>query len=163
MSDGFINTHKNFGNIAPEIMAQYSGLELLQRMIAGELPAPTMARTLNFILSEVDDGLAVFKGMATEDHYNPIGSVHGGWAGAIMDSALGCAVHTKMPKGMGYSTIEFKVHLVRPIFKHTGEVLCEGKVVHIGRTIATSEATLKTLDGKLLAHGTETCALFPMK
>lgn len=101
--------------------------------------------------------------MALDAHYNPIGSVHGGWAATIMDSALGCAVHTKMQAGMGYSTIEFKVHLVRPIFEHTGEVICEGNVVHIGRTIATSEATLKTIDGKLLAHGTETCAIFPLK
>lgn len=158
-----IDENQKFGNIAPEIMMQYTGMELLQKMIAGELPAPTMARTLNFILSEVSDGRAVFKGTATEDHYNPIGSVHGGWAGAVMDSALGCAVHTKMAKGMGYSTIEFKVHLVRPIFAHTGEVICEGKVVHMGKSIATSEATLKTADGKLLAHGTETCALFPMR
>jgi len=105
----------------------------------------------------------VFRGIALLDHYNPAGTVHGGWAATIMDSALGCAVHTKMQPGMGYSTIEFKVHLVRPIFANTGEVICEGRVVHIGRTIATSEATLKTVEGKLLAHGTETCAIFPLK
>lgn len=162
MSDYF-DSDQQFGSISAELMARHSGMELLQDMIDGNLPAPTMAQTLNFKLVEIADGVAVFKGKALDTHYNPLGSVHGGWAGAVMDSALGCAVHTKMLAGMGYSTVEFKVHLVRPIFAHTGEVICEGRVVHFGRTIATSEATLKTIDGKLLAHGTETCAIFKLK
>jgi len=159
----FTDPNQKFGSLPPEKMMEISGLDLLQQMMDGKLPAPTIGRTMNFVLSDASDGVAVFRGIALLDHYNPAGTVHGGWAATIMDSALGCAVHTKMQPGMGYSTIEFKVHLVRPIFANTGEVICEGRVVHIGRTIATSEATLKTVEGKLLAHGTETCAIFPLK
>jgi uncharacterized protein (TIGR00369 family) len=91
-----------------------------------------------------------------------MGTVHGGWAAAILDSALGCAVHSMLPVGTGYTTIEFKVNLVRPMFDKTGEVVCEGNVLHFGRTIATSEATLKRADGKLIAHGTCTCAIMKL-
>ncbi|MBL4733373.1 MAG: PaaI family thioesterase [Rhizobiaceae bacterium] len=159
----FTNPDQKFGTIPLEKMMQFSGLELMQQIIDGELPGPTIARTMNINLTEAGDGTVIFEGIPLSDHYNPSGAVHGGWAATIMDSALGCAVHTKMQAGMGYSTIEFKVHLVRPIFSHTGRVICEGNVVHVGRTIATSEATLKTMGGKLLAHGTETCAIFPIK
>ena len=154
---------QEFGSIPMDKLMQFSGLELLQQMLAGEVPGPTIARTMNFTISEVSSGGAVFRGEALADHYNPLGTVHGGWAATIIDSALGCAVQTKLPKGVGFTTIEFKVNLVRPIFDHTGEVVCEGNVIHIGRTIATCEANLKTKDGKLLAHGTATCAIFPIK
>jgi len=139
------------------------GVAVLQAMIDGELPAPPIARTLGFLLAEVGEGRAVFKGVPAEDYMNPLGTVHGGWAATLLDSALGCAVHATMKPGEAYTTVEFKVNLVRPIMPETGEVTCEGVVVHRGRTIATSEATLKDANGKLLAHGTETCAIFPMK
>lgn len=154
---------QEFGTIPMDKLMQFSGLEVLQQMLDGEVPGPTIARTMNFTISEVSSGGAVFRGEALADHYNPLGTVHGGWAATIIDSALGCAVQSKLPKGVGFTTIEFKVNLVRPIFDHTGEVICEGNVIHIGRTIATCEATLKTKDGKLLAHGTATCAIFPIK
>jgi len=143
-------------------VAKHSGLELLNMMIAGELPAPPMAKAFNFILSEAEAGRVVFRGIPLADFYNPLGTIHGGWPAAILDSSLGCCVHSMLPAGMAYTTIEFKVNLVRPLFDHTGEVFCEGNVIHMGRTIATSEATLKTSEGKLIAHGTETCAIFPL-
>lgn len=150
------------GILPMDLVAKHSGIELFRMLIAGELPRPSMGDTMNFTLSEAEIGRVVFRGTPTEAHYNPLGTVHGGWPAAILDSALGCCVHTTLPAGMAYTTIEFKVNLVRPLFAHSGEVVCEGKVIHVGRTIATSEATLKTADGKLIAHGTETCAIFPL-
>jgi uncharacterized protein (TIGR00369 family) len=91
-----------------------------------------------------------------------LGTVHGGWAATLLDSALGCAVHTLLDRGEAYTTAEFKVNLTRPITPKTGEVVCEGKVFHKGRTLAVSEATLKDANGKLLAFGTETCSIFPV-
>ena len=101
------------------------------------------------------------RGLPGTRHLNPLGGVHGGWAAAILDSALGCCVQTLLAKGEAYTTAEFKVNLTRPITPQTGEVVCEGKVIHKGRTLAVSEATLKDAKGKLLAFGTETCAIFP--
>ena len=150
------------GTIPIDLAQKHSGLELMAMMVAGELPPPPIARTLNFKLTEAEKGRAVFRGIPLFDHYNPLGTVHGGWPATILDSALGCAVQTMLPSGTGYTTVEFKVNLVRPMFETTGEVVCEGTVIHMGRTIATSEATLKNAEGKLIAHGTETCAIFPL-
>lgn len=162
-SANFSDPEREYGSIPMANLMQSSGLEVLQQVIDGEVPAATIGRTMNFALSKVEPGIAVFRGLANSNHYNPLGTVHGGWFATILDSALACAVQTKLPKGIGYTTIEFKVNLVRPILENTGEVVCEGNVVHFGRTIATSEAKLKTIEGKLLAHGTASCAIFPLK
>lgn len=158
---GFVSP-LGIGTIPREHVGLYTGLELLQRLIDGHYPAPPIGERLNFGLSEVSEGRAVFRGLPGERHLNPLGSVHGGWAGTIMDSALACAVQTMLAKGEAYTTVEFKVNLTRPITVKTGEVVCEGRVVSKGRTIAVSEATLKDRDGKLLAFGTETCTIFPV-
>ena len=166
MTKGVIwqDEENGFGHLGPELLMRSSGLELCQRMIAGELPPPPMSNLMNFRMHHAEEGRVVFKGRPLRQHYNPAGVVHGGWAGTIMDSALGCCVWTKVPVGMAYTTAEFKVHLVRAITDTTGDVFAEAKVVHMGRKLATSEATLKTSDGKLLAHGTETCAIYdPME
>ena len=160
MTKSIFDGPRNFGTIPPERLLTTAGLDLIHEMIAGKLPGPPMSKLMNFRLAEAEEGRVVFRGIPGKEHYNPGGVVHGGWAGAIMDSALGCCVWTQTPIGMAYTTAEFKVHLVRPITDQTGEVICEAHVVHMGRKLATSEATLKTLDGKLLAHGTETCAIF---
>lgn len=151
------------GTIGPAEIAEYSGLELLRRMLEGHYPAPPMAGLMNFGLVEVEEGRAVFKGVPGPQHLNPLGSVHGGWAATIMDSALGCCVQTMLAKGEAYTTAEFKVNLTRPISPQTGEVVCEARIVHKGRTLAVSEASLKDGKGKLLAFGTETCSIFPME
>lgn len=150
------------GIIPAEELARLSGLDLLRNIIAGKYPAPPMAGLLNFMLVEVEEGRAVFRGLPGERHLNPLGSVHGGWAATVMDSALGCAVQTTLKVGEAYSTAEFKVNLTRPIMPGIGEVVCEGRIVHRGRTLAVSEATLKDANGRLLAFGTETCAIFPV-
>ncbi|MDQ6438003.1 PaaI family thioesterase [Mesorhizobium sp. LHD-90] len=149
------------GTIPHEDLAGQPGLVLLKRLIAGEYPAPPIAGTLSFTLTEAEPGRAVFRGLPNEHHLNPLGGVHGGWTATIMDSALACAVHTTLEAGEAYTTAEFKVNFLRPITPKTGEVVCEGRVVHRGRTLAVSEATLKDQAGKLLAFGTETCSIFP--
>ncbi|MDR7223130.1 PaaI family thioesterase [Aminobacter aminovorans] len=150
------------GTIPHEDVHLYPGNELLQRVVDGLYPAPPIAAAMNFGLTEVEAGRAVFRGLPGDRHLNPLGSVHGGWAATLLDSALGCAVHSTLDKGEAYTTVEFKVNLTRPITPKTGEVVCEGRVIHKGRTLAVSEATLKDKDGKLLAFGTETCSIFPV-
>lgn len=159
MNKYWYDEHQRFGTIPNEVLLSTPGLELAQRIVAGELPAPSMGKALNFRMAEAQEGRVVFRGTPLDEHYNPAGTVHGGWASAILDSSLACCVWTMVPVGMFYTTAEFKVNLIRPMTANTGEVICEGHVVHMGRKLATSQATLKTLDGKLIAHGSETCAI----
>ena len=133
-----------------------SGIEALRLMAAGEIPPPPIARTLGFGRFEVEEGRAVFEIEPAEFHYNPIGVVHGGLALALLDSAMGCAVHTTLPAGAAYTTLEVKANFVRPLTAATGLVRCAGSVVHGGRTVATAEGRIEDAAGKLYAHGTST-------
>ena len=153
-----------FSGIVPlaEIV-QLGGLEFLKGMIAGDYPQPPMAETLGFRLVEVAAGRAVFEGLPEFRHYNPIGTVHGGFAATLLDSALGCAVFSTMAKGEAWTTLELKFNLVRPISQDTGPVRAEGHIVHRGRTVATSEGDLRDKAGKLYAHASTTCMVFPAK
>ncbi|WP_067339677.1 PaaI family thioesterase [Stappia indica] len=153
---------RTFGLADPAEAAKLTGIGQLEAMIAGRFPAPPICRTMNFILTEAAaEGFARFEGEPSFDHYNPLGTVHGGWIAAILDSALGCAVHATLGMGEGYTTIEFKVNNVRPAFETSGLLTCEGRVLHRGRRMATSEARLIDKAGKLIAHGVETCMIFP--
>jgi uncharacterized protein (TIGR00369 family) len=145
----------------PEQVAGKSGLELMLAMLRGELPYPPIAQTLDFQLIEVNAGRAVFQGRPGPAHLNPMGGIHGGWYATLLDSALGCAVHTMMPPGRGYTTAELGVNLVKaiPPAKVT-RVRAEGKVLHCGRQLATAEARLVGPDGTLYAHATTTCLVF---
>lgn len=136
-----------------------SGLEFLQKIVAGELPQPPLARLLNFDLVEVSEGHAMFSVVPAEYHYNPIGVVHGGLAATLLDSAMGCAVHTTLPAGAGYTTLEIKVNFIRAMTGETGRVRCEAKVVHAGARTATAEGRVVDEAGKLYAHGTTTCLI----
>ena len=129
-------------------------------MIAGELPPPPIATLLGFELVEVDEGRAVFAVEPGDQHYNPIGMVHGGLAATLIDSATGCAVHTTLPAGTGYTTTDVQVRFVRPITRDTGRIECIGEVVHRGRTLATAEARVMAGD-RLLAHGTASLLILP--
>jgi uncharacterized protein (TIGR00369 family) len=145
---------------ALEQARELTGLDYMRKLIAGEFPPPPIAGLMDFTLIEVDDGRAVFRGTPGEQHLNPIGSVHGGFAATLLDSALGCAVHTTLPAGIGYSTLELAVNLVRGITPATGPVLAEASVVHAGRRTATAEARLTAEDGgALLAHAKTTCLI----
>jgi uncharacterized protein (TIGR00369 family) len=144
----------------PKAAAGRSGLELLRDVFSGKLPPPPIAATMGFVGVEVGEGRAVFEGDPGEHLYNPIGSVHGGFAMALLDSAMGCAIHTTLQPGERYTTLEVKTNFVRPITVDTGRVRCEGVVIHRGGTVATAEGKLFAIDsGKLLAHGTTTCLI----
>jgi uncharacterized protein (TIGR00369 family) len=137
-----------------------SGLEFLRAIISGELPKAPIQELLGFELEEADEGRVLVSIEPGEQHYNPIGSVHGGVAATLLDSAMGAAVHSTLPEGTGYVTLEVKFNLVRAITAETGRVLAEGKVIHRGKSVATVEASLRTAEGdKLLAHGTSTCLI----
>jgi uncharacterized protein (TIGR00369 family) len=140
--------------------AQLSGLDYIRTIQSGEIPPPPIAVVMNFSIAEVEEGRAVFEGEPGEEHYNPIGVVHGGYAATILDSVLGCAVHTTLPVGVGYTSQTLEVKYLRPITRDTGAVRAEAQVVHRGSKTATSEARLTSLsDGKLLATGTTTCLI----
>jgi len=145
-----------------EEMRTRSGLEFLRDIAAGVLPLPPIGKTLNFFLLEAGEGRVVFQGTPTFDFYNPIGTVHGGWACTLLDSCMSCAVQTTLKSGFGYTTGELKVNLVRPLTDRTGPVRAEGKVIHPGRQVATAEGRLYGPDGKLYAHGTTTCVIFEL-
>lgn len=151
------------GVARPDQVAGISGLQAMQAMLRGELPFPPIARTLNFQLLEVGEGRAMFQGTPGPDHYNPMGGIHGGWYATLLDSALGCAVHTRMPAGRGYTTAELGVNLVKAISPKVQRVRAEAKVLHCGRQLATAEARLYGPDGTLYAHGTTTCLVFDLK
>ena len=136
-----------------------SGLEFLQKIVRRELPPPPLAVLLNFDLVEVGQGHAAFAVEAAEYHFNPIGVVHGGLAATLLDSAMGCAVHSTLPVGSGYTTLEIKVNFIRAMTAETGRVRCEAKVVHVGSRTATAEGRVIDEAGKLYAHGTTTCLI----
>jgi uncharacterized protein (TIGR00369 family) len=137
-----------------------SGIDFLRAIAAGELPRAPIQDLLGFDLVEVDEGRVVFAAEPGEQHYNPIGTVHGGVAATLLDSAMGAAVHSTLPQGSAYVTLEVKFNLVRAITAETGRVLAEGRVIHSGKTVATVEASLRSAEGgALLAHGTSTCLI----
>lgn len=135
------------------------GLTLLSKVVSGELPVPAMAATMGFRIAEVSEGQAVFEGAWQEYLTNPAGTVHGGWYGTILDSAMGCAVHSTLPAGTGYTTLEYKVHITRGVGPDTGTLRAEGTVIHRGRRTATAEAKLVDANGKVYAHATTTCII----
>lgn len=153
----------NAGHIPKDAFHKLSGLDLLREMLAGRLPPPPISRTLDFLLTEVSEGVAIFEGTPRHAFDNPLGTIHGGWTATLLDSAMACAVHSTLKPGQSYTTVEFKVNCVRPITEATGRVRCEGRVISAGRTIATSEGKLIDAHGKLLAHGSETCIIMAAK
>ena len=151
------------GVARPEQIAGLTGLQQMQALLRGELPYATIARTLDFLLVEVDEGRAVFQGTPGQAHLNPMGTVHGGWYATLLDSALGCAVHTRMPSGRGYTTAELSVNIVKAINPaKTPRVRAFGQVIHCGRQLATAEGRLVGPDGTLYAHATTTCLVFDL-
>lgn len=136
-----------------------AGLDFLRKIVAGELPPPPIADTLDYRLLEVEEGRAVFGITPAEIHYNPIGMVHGGIPCTLLDSAMGCAVHTTLPAGVGYTTLELKVNIVKAIGKDTGPLRAEARLVHAGRSTAVAEGRLIDAAGKLYAHATTTCMI----
>ena len=150
------------GVVGMEILKTVSGLELLQGMIAGKYPGPPIGELLDFRLVSAEKGRAVFEATPGIKHYNPLGTVHGGLAATMLDSCMACAVQTMLDVGMGYTTIEFKVTFLRPMTEQTGLVQAIGEVINVGRRLGASEGKLVDAQGKIYAHATTSCMIFPV-
>ena len=143
-----------------EQIAGRTGMEMFDAIFAGELPPAPIGDTLDFVPIHIEPGAAVFQGRPQRRHYNPLGTVHGGWFATLLDSAVGCAVHSTLPAGKGFTTLELKINMVRPLNDRVPLVRAEGKVIHAGRQVATAEGRIVGPDGKLYAHATTTCLIF---
>jgi len=141
-------------------IAGKTGLQLFEAMLAGELPRAPITTTLRFWLVEATVGHAEFQGTPTFEHYNPLGGVHGGWMATLLDSCVGCAVHTLLPQGKAYTTLELKVNFVKGLTDRVSLVRAIGDVIHAGNRVATAEGRLVGADGTLYAHATTTCLIF---
>jgi uncharacterized protein (TIGR00369 family) len=150
------------GKTPVDEIGRTSGLEFLRRIGRGELPSAPIFHALDFVPVECEEGRMVFQGTPKADYYNPIGSVHGGYIATLLDSAVGCAVHTMVRQGFGYTTLELKLNFVRPVTDRTGPVRAEGRVINVSRQIGTAEGRLVDAAGKLYAHATTTCLIFPL-
>lgn len=137
-----------------------AGIDYLHAIQRGEIPVPPIMETLGIGGAEFEEGRAVFWVEPQEFHYNPIGVVHGGLAATLCDSAMGCAIHSLLPAGAGYTTLELKINFVRPLTRDTGRVGCEGRTIHLGGRVATAEARVTDGEGRLYAHATTTCMVF---
>ncbi len=151
-----------YGVVPIEQVRPMDGLALFQAIMEGRLPAPPISKALGMSLEEVELGRVVFGYRPVFDHYNPLGTVHGGIAATLLDSVMGCCIHTTLKAGTGYTTVEIKINYVRAMTDKTGPVRAEGKIINVGSRIATSEGRLTDASGKLLAHGTTTCLVFPI-
>jgi uncharacterized protein (TIGR00369 family) len=152
----------DIGVATREQLAGRSGAQVFADILAGDLPRPPINQTLDFLLVECEPRRAVFQGTPGPQHYNPMGTVHGGWFATLLDSALGCAVHSALPAGRGYTTLELKVNMVRALTAKVQRVRAEGQVIHLGRQVATAEARLVGPDGTLYGHATTTCLVFDL-
>jgi uncharacterized protein (TIGR00369 family) len=152
----------SFAGVATrEQVASLSGIEIFKAILAGKLPYATVGKTLDYSIVTAELGEVIFQGSPQANFLNPMGTVHGGWYGTLLDSAMGCAVHTMVPAGRGFTTAEYSVNLVRGV-KVGGLYRTIGKVVHCGKQMATAEGRIVDVDGKIYAHGTTTCFLFDM-
>lgn len=144
----------------PEQVAGKTGMQIFEAMFAGELPYPPIGETLDFLPVEITPGRAVFQGRPSFKHYNPLGTVHGGWIASLLDSCVGCSVHSTLPAGKSYTTAELKINYVRPVTTRTPLLRATGTVIHVGGRMATAEGRLVGPDGKLYAHASTTCFIF---
>jgi uncharacterized protein (TIGR00369 family) len=151
---------KRYGTVSIDDQRGMSGLEFIQRMIDGVLPTNTMANTLGYDITEVSNGRVAVTAKPNAAHLNPAGTVHGGLAATLLDSCMGLAIQSTLEKGIGQTTVEFKISLVRPITPETGLITAEGIVLNRGRRIGTAEGRITDHTGRLLAHGTTTCLIF---
>jgi uncharacterized protein (TIGR00369 family) len=139
-----------------------SGMEFLNAIGTGELPSVPIGQLMGFVPIEWSPGRMVFQGVPGKEHYNPLGTVHGGYAATLLDSCLGCAIHTMLPAGKGYTTLELNINYIRSMTEKTGPVRAEGSVVHVGGQTGIAEGRLTDADGKLYAFATTTCLIFSL-
>ena len=151
---------KTYGTVAADRQKEMSGLEFVKGLVDGTLPLNTIARTLGYDITEVESGRVVITAEPNMTQLNPAGTVHGGFSATLLDSCMGLAVLSTLERGIGQTTLEFKISLVRPITPETGSVKAEGVVISRGRRIGTAEGRITDGNGRLLAHGTTTCLIF---
>ena len=152
-----VNPAQKFGIVPKDVAGGTSGLAFLQGMLNQTYPAPPFTQTTDIWLAEAETGRVVFEATPSARFYNPLGTVHGGWTSALLDSAMGCAVHSTLRPGQVYTTVDMSVSFVRAVLESTGKLRCEGKVIHTGSRIATAEGRIWDAAGTLIAHGSETC------
>jgi uncharacterized protein (TIGR00369 family) len=152
---------KTYGTVSADRQKQMSGLQFVQGLVDGTLPLNTMARTLGYDVTEAASGRVVVTAQPSDAHLNPAGTVHGGLAATLLDTCMGLAIQSTLEKGVGQTTLEFKISLVRPITPDTGPIRAEGIVISRGRRVGTAEGRVTDGTGRLLAHGTTTCLIFP--
>lgn len=140
--------------------AGLTGMEVFEAIFAGELPAPPINDTVDMIAIHIEPGAAIFQGRPSKRLYNPMGTVHGGWFATLLDSAVGCAVHSTLPAGKGFTTLELKVNMLRALNDKVPLVRAEGKLIHAGRQVGVAEGRIVGPDGKVYAHATTTCLIF---
>ena len=160
MSDTPAPRNNNTASRRPTTMASMPGIDFVRAIFSGKLPAPPIMQTVEPFDCTAEPGAVVIHSVPGFRHYNPIGSVHGGYAATLLDSAMGLAVHSMLPAGTGYTTLEFKLSFIRGMTKDTGTVRTEGTTLHVGRRAATAEARITDSKGRLLAHATTTCLVF---
>jgi uncharacterized protein (TIGR00369 family) len=151
-----------YGVTPTEVVASMAGIDFVRAIFDGELPEPPIMQTIEPFDSTAEPGVVVLNSIPGFRHYNPIGSVHGGYAATLLDSAMGLAVHSMLPPGIGYTTLEFKVSFIKGMTRDTGPVRTEGRTLNVGRRAATAEARITDSKGRLLAHATTTCLIFEM-
>ena len=151
---------KTYGTVSADRQKEMSGLEFVQGLVAGSLPLNTIAQTLGYDVTEAVNGRVVVTAKPGGIHLNPVGTVHGGFAATLLDSCMGLAIQLTLEKGVGQTTLEFKISLVRPISPETGVIKAEGTVLSRGRRVGTAEGRVTDGKGRLLAHGTTTCLIF---
>jgi uncharacterized protein (TIGR00369 family) len=159
MDDGSLMS-KTYGTVSADRQKEMSGLEFVQELVDGTLPLNTIAQTLRYDVSEAESGRVVVTAEPGDIHLNPAGTVHRGFAATLLDSCMGLAVQSTLEKGIGQTTLEFKISLVRPITPETGAIKAEGVVLTRGRRVGTAEGRITDNKGRLLAHGTTTCLIF---
>jgi len=151
---------RTYGTVSPERRKAMNGLEFVEGLVSGALPLNTFAQTLGYDVVEAESGRVVLRVDPTGAHLNPWGTVHGGLTAALLDSCMGLAIQTMLDKGVGSTTLEFKISLVRGITLETGQITAEGKVLNCGQRVGTAEGRVTDAKGRLLAHGTTTCLIF---
>ena len=152
---------KSYGTVSPQQQKALSGLDFAKGLASGTLPLNTMAQTLGYDVAEAESGRVVVTVSPTDAHLNPWGTVHGGLAATLLDSCMGLAIHSMLDRSVASTTLEFKISLVRAITLETGQIRAEGNVLNCGRRIGTAEGRVTDAKGRLLAHGTTTCLIFP--
>ena len=162
MDDTTTAAKTEYGVTPPNVMASMTGIDFVRAIFDGKLPAPPIMQTIEPFDSTAEPGVVVMHSIPGFRHYNPIGSVHGGYAATLLDSAMGLAVHTALPAGTGYTTLEFKVSFIKGMTEDTGPVRTEGRTLSVGRRVATAEARITDAKGRLMAHATTTCLVFEL-